>query len=85
MDRTTIGNFAARVIDGVGRTMGREQTSRDKLTIAFDRSAASAPTIVEFLSLDLSDASIGGYRLRVEVTDAVSGKKTSRETVFSIR
>ena len=85
MDRTTIGNFAARVIDGVGRTMGREQTSRDKLTIAFDRSAASAPTIVEFLSLDLSDASIGGYRLRVEITDAVSGKKTSRETVFSIR
>ncbi len=81
----TAGRFAARLLDGLGRTLGREQVSRDKLTITFDRSAAAAGTLVEFLSLDVSDSSTGSYRLRVEVTDLVSGKKTSRTTEFRIR
>jgi GWxTD domain-containing protein len=84
-DRSAVGSFAARVLDGVGRTIGREQTSRDKLTISFDRSAAAAGTLVEYLSLDLSDASAGAYRLRVEITDLTNGKKTSRQTEFTIR
>lgn len=84
-DRSALGGFAARVVDGVGRAVGREQVTRDKLTIAFDRTAASSAAVVEYLSLDLSDASAGSYRLRIEVTDQVSGKKTARQTEFVIR
>lgn len=84
-DRTAAGRLAARLVDGLGRTVGREQSSRDKLTIAFDRSAAAAGTLVEFLSLDLSDSSAGTYRLRVEITDLGNGKKTSRTTEFRIK
>ncbi len=80
-----VGGFAARLVDGLGRTVGRTQTSRDKITIAFDRTAAGAAAVVEFLSLDLSDQSAGTYRLRVEVTDVHTGKKTSRQTEFTIR
>lgn len=84
-DRSAVGNFAARVFDGLGRTLGREQTSRDKLTISFDRTAAASPTLVEYLSLDLSDASPGTYRLRIDVLDLTNAKKTSRQTEFVIR
>lgn len=84
-DRSAVGSFAARLLDGVGRTIGRQQVSRDKLTISFDRSVAAAPSLVEFLSLDLSDASAGNYRLRVEIVDLVSNKKTSSQTEFTIR
>lgn len=85
VDRTGIGRIAARLVDGIGRTLGREQAGRNNLTISFDRTVAAAPTLVEFLSLDLSEASPGEYRLRVEVTDMSSGLKTSRETAFRIR
>lgn len=84
-DRTAVGSFAARVVDGLGRAVGREQTTRDKLTIAFDRTAAVAPIQVEFLSLDLSGASPGEYRLRVDILDLVSNKKTSRASGFTVR
>ena len=84
-DRSAAGSFAARLVDGLGRTVGREQTSRDKIAIGFDRTAAAAGTVVEFLSLDLSDQSAGNYRLRVEVTDRATGRKTSRLTEFTIR
>lgn len=84
-DRTAVGSFAARLVDGLGRAVGREQASRDKLKISFDRSVAGAATLVEFLSLDLTDASVGTYRLRVEILDLANAKSTSRQTEFTIR
>ena len=84
-DRGAAGNFVARLVDGVGRTVGRQQQSRDKLSISFDRTSAPAAAVVEFLSLDLSGSSPGAYRLRVEITDSVNGKKTSKESNFVMR
>ena len=84
-DKTAVGSFAARLVDGLGRAVGRQQVSRDKLTISFDRTSASAPVQVEFLSLDLAGASPGDYRLRVDVSDLIAGKKTSRASVFTVR
>jgi hypothetical protein len=84
-DRSAVGSFAGRFVDGLGRAIGRQQVSRDKMSIAFDRTAAAVPIQVEFMSLDLSDASPGEYRLRVDVTDLVSGRKTSRTTRFAVR
>lgn len=84
-DRSALGGFTARVVDGLGRTLGRQRTSRDKLTISYDRSAAAANVLVEFMSIDMSVASPGSYRLRLEVTDLENGKKTSRETEFVVR
>ncbi|MCC6243997.1 MAG: GWxTD domain-containing protein, partial [Gemmatimonadaceae bacterium] len=84
-DRTAVGSFAARMVDGLGRTIGREQRSRDKITIGFDRSAAPSTNVVESLSLNLTDQAAGRYRLRIEITDLANGKKTSRETEFTIR
>lgn len=84
-DRSALGGFTARVVDGVGRTLGRQQVSRDKLTISYDRSAAAADILVEFMSIDMSVAASGSYRLRLEVTDLHNGKKTFRETQFVVR
>ncbi len=80
-----IVGLAAQLFDGIGRSIGREQRGRDKLTISFDRTVAAANTLVEYLSLDLADSPAGEYRLRVEITDLVTQKLTSRQTEFSIR
>jgi len=80
-----IAGLAARLLDGVGRSIGREQRGRDKLTISFDRTVAAANTLVEYLSLDLADSPAGEYRLRIDITDLVTQKATSRQTEFFIR
>jgi len=88
VERVTKGGaagFAARLFDGLGRSVGREERGRDRLTVSFDRAVASANTLVEYLSLDLSDSPSGEYRLRVDITDLANQKKTSRQTAFTIR
>lgn len=77
--------FAVRVLDNLGRAVGRAQQFRDRFTISFDRQGSALPVLVEYLSLDMTQAPSGGYRLRVEVTDLVNQKKTARNTEFRIR
>lgn len=81
------GPFGAgvRLLDAVGRAIGRTQQGRDKFTISFDRTAGPTTTLVEYLSLDMATAPAGAYRLRVTVTDLVSGKRTQRDTAFRLR
>jgi GWxTD domain-containing protein len=84
-DRTGGVGFAVRVLDNLGRAVGRAQQSRDRFTISFDRQGGALPVLVEYLSLDMAQAPAGSYRLRVEVTDLANQKKTARNTVFLMR
>ncbi|WP_373068487.1 GWxTD domain-containing protein [Gemmatimonas sp.] len=85
-DRKGAIGFAVRVLDNVGRAVGRtQQQSRDRFTISFDRQGSALPVLVEYLSLDMTQAPTGGYRLHVEVTDLSNQKKTARNTEFRIR
>ena len=77
--------FAVRVLDNLGKAVGRAQQSRDRFTISFDRQGSARPVLVEYLSLDMTQAPSGGYRLRVEVTDLANQKKTARNTGFIVR
>jgi hypothetical protein len=85
VDRSGVSGFSLRVLEGLGRAVTRTQRGRDKFSITFDRTAAAAPTLVEYLSLDLSGSPAGGYTLRLDVEDLVSRNKTSRTTEFRIR
>jgi GWxTD domain-containing protein len=84
-DRMGAVGFAVRVLDNLGKAVGRTQQSRDRITIAFERQGGAVPVLVEYLSLDMTQAPPGGYRLRVEVTDLANQKKTARNTVFIVR
>ena len=84
-NKSGVSFAAAKLLDGLGRVVGRNRSDRDRLTISFDRTVASAPTAVEFLKLDLSGSPAGDYRLRVDVTDLATQRKTSRQTELRIR
>lgn len=84
-DRDGVTGFTLRVLDNLGRAVGRAQQSRDRFTISFDRQGGALPVLVEYLSLDMTQAPSGGYRLRVEVTDLANQKNTARSTEFRIR
>jgi GWxTD domain-containing protein len=80
-----LARFSARIVDGVGRTLGREERGMNRLVIRFDRVAPAASTLVEYLTINLGQASAGEYRLQVVITDQETGQKTSRSTAFHIR
>ena len=84
-DRKGAVGFAVRVLDNLGKAVGRAKQSRDRFTIAFDRQGSARPVLVEYLSLDMTQAPPGGYRLRVEVTDLANQKSTARNTGFRVR
>jgi hypothetical protein len=80
-----VRGFAARVVDDVGRTVGREQRGTNRIDIRFDREVAALPRIVDFLTLDMRDAGKGEYRLHVIITDRETGAKTTRDSRFVLR
>lgn len=84
-ERGGIAGLGVRLLDGVGRAVGRAQQSRDRINISFDRTAAPAATLVEYLSLDMATAPAGRYRLRVEIQDLGTKERTLRDTEFLIR
>jgi hypothetical protein len=80
-----LGGFTARIVDNLGRTLGREQRGMNRLSFAFDRTAAAAPTLVEYLTVNLADATNGEYRLRVSVVDQETRLRRERVTTFHIK
>lgn len=82
--------LAVRVVDGLGRAVGRgkedrARDGRDRFTISFDRTAAPAERLVESLALDLRDVPPGRYDLTVEVTDGSSQRRAARTVVLRVR
>lgn len=84
-DKSPLGSVASRLFDGLGRTVGRQQTRRDEITYTFDRTGGPVPAVVEYLALDLPGFPRGAYRLRVDVIDLNANKRTSRSAEFQIR
>ena len=72
--------LVARVASGVAEARGRSARGRGKVTIQFERAVPTQPVMVDYLTLDVGDASPGQYRLQVTVTDLVSKReaKTTR-------
>jgi hypothetical protein len=77
--------IAVRVLDGLGALLKQGSGTKDQLSLAFDRGGAAKPVQVEYLTLDWLGDSRGDFRLRVDVTDLVTNKMSSRETRFRIR
>jgi GWxTD domain-containing protein len=85
VDRGGIGRLAVRMLDGVGRVIGRGDGSNNRVDVTFERNAHAAPVIVETLAVELGDATAGTYRVTVEITDRNSGRRIARATNVRVR
>lgn len=77
-----LGGFTARIVDNLGRTLGREQSGVNRLSTAFDRTAAASSKQVEYITLNLGNANAGEYKLTVTVLDQSNSRRVSRTTSF---
>ena len=79
-----IKGVVARVRNALGATLGQGKENSGIIAVSFPRVAPVKDITVESMLLDLGKAKVGVYRLKVEVTDVVSGLKTARETTFQV-
>ncbi|MEP6765482.1 MAG: GWxTD domain-containing protein [Gemmatimonadaceae bacterium] len=75
--------IVARIRSAFGNTeLG--QSNGKGFTVTFSRTAEARSVIVESMTLDLPKGKPGVYDLKIEVTDSVSGLKSSRLTQFQV-
>lgn len=79
-----LGAFAAKIIGGVKGAIGITGNGSDHISLTFPRQAPARPVAVDYVTLDLGDASPGNYIIDVEVTDLASHRHVSRERPLTI-
>jgi hypothetical protein len=75
-------NLAARVRSAFGNNVLGDANGRSNVDIEFPRTAPAKAVTVEAVTVDLGAAPAGRFRIVVEITDLVSGKKTQRNLEF---
>ena len=81
--RSATGRVAAAIVGFAADAVGIDRRD-DRVTFKFDRTVASAAAIVDHVSIAMAGTPAGEYRITLEVTDKVSGRKTSRTTQLVI-
>jgi GWxTD domain-containing protein len=74
-----LGALAAKIIGGVKSAIGLSGSGSDHISLTFPRQAPARPVAVDYVALDLGDASPGNYVIDVEVTDLASHRHVSRQ------
>lgn len=88
-DRGGLSGLAIRALSSVGDALGITQASRDGITLSYDRTipvdaGATVVTLAESITLDGFGGSTGTFRVRLEVTDLVSGRRSARSGLIRI-
>ncbi|MBN2289277.1 MAG: GWxTD domain-containing protein [Candidatus Glassbacteria bacterium] len=77
-------NLLSKIAGSFGRMVNRSQ-EKGKITLTFEKEGDPEKLAqVEWISIDISDSPAGDYKLNIVVTDMASGRKVTRNNVFSI-
>jgi GWxTD domain-containing protein len=76
-------SLAGRIVAQIGGLVGT-QRGNERVTLGFERNGAAREVALDHVSLSLSEAPAGRYRLTVEIADMVSGAVVRRGTTLQI-
>jgi len=79
-----LGALAAKIIGGVKSAVGITGSGSDHISLTFPRQAPARPVALDYITLDLGNASPGNYVIDVEVTDLANHRHVSRERSLTI-
>lgn len=81
--RSTAGRIATQVLNTLAKAVGVDRDP-GRVTHRFERGAAHAAAIVDFVALSLAETPVGTYRVSVDIVDNVSGRKARTTAFFDI-
>jgi GWxTD domain-containing protein len=79
-----LGALAAKIIGGVKSAVGISGSGSDRISLTFPRQAPARSVAVDYVTLDLGDASPGNYIIDVDITDLASHRQITREHPLTI-
>lgn len=79
-----LGALAAKIIGGVKSAIGITGSGSDRISLTFPRQAPARSVAVDYVTLDLGDATPGNYVIAVEITDLANQRKVTRERPLTI-
>jgi GWxTD domain-containing protein len=79
-----LGALAAKIIGGVKSAIGLSGNGGDHISLTFPRQTPAHAIAVDYVTLDLGDASPGNYVIDVEVTDRANNRHVSRQRPLTI-
>ena len=79
-----LGALAAKIIGGVKNAIGISGSGSDRIALTFPRQAPARDVAVDYVTLDLGQATPGDYLVDVDITDLATHKKISRERPLTI-
>jgi hypothetical protein len=82
--RSNAERIVASVVNALARSVGVDR-ERDRLRYRFERVTPHATAIVDVMGLAFAGTPAGDYRVVVEISDRVSGRKAASSSVFTIR
>ena len=79
-----LGALAAKIIGGVKSAIGISGNGSDHISLTFPRQAPARAVAVDYVTLDLGEASPGNYVIDVDITDLATHRHVSRERPLTI-
>jgi GWxTD domain-containing protein len=79
-----LGAFAAKIIGGVKSAIGISGNGSDHISLSFPRQTPAHAVAVDYVTLDLGDATPGNYTIDVDITDLATHRHVSRERPLTI-
>jgi GWxTD domain-containing protein len=79
-----IGAFAAKIIGGVKSAIGITGNGSDHISLTFPRQVPAHAVAVDYVTLDLGEATPGNYMIDVDITDLANHRHVSRERQLTI-
>lgn len=81
--RSNAERVVASVANALARGVGIDR-AKDRVRYRFERTTPHAPAVVDAIGLALGGTPSGDYRIVVEISDKISGRKTTMQSVFAI-
>lgn len=83
-ERSAVGRVTAEIVGTLAGLVGVDRRA-DRVTYTWSRATTHAAVILDNVTVSLRETPPGDYLISLELTDRVSGRKTSRSTVMTVR
>ncbi len=80
--KSNLKGFVARIAANVRNVIEQDGSGTGKVSVTYDQLRPTGTVVTDFLTISLSGAVPGPYRVEIEVLDLLSGKSVKRASDF---
>ncbi len=80
--KSTLKGFVARIAANVKNVLEQDGSGTGRVKVSYEQTRPASAVVTDFLSISLSGAVPGPYRIEIEIADLISGRTVKRSSDF---